>query len=68
MARLNIGAADITAAVRESSLKFSADGLSLYNGNFTIYKPIYEKFESGAEPDQNTDFYSNLIYKLDTAL
>lgn len=68
MARLNIGAADITAAVRESSLKFSADGLSLYNGNFTIYKPIYEKFESDEKPDQNTDFYSNLIYKLDTAL
>lgn len=68
MAKLNIGAADITAAVRESSLKFSADGLSLYNGNFAIYKPTYKKFEDENQPNQNTDFYTNLIYKLDTDL
>lgn len=68
MAKLNIGAADITAAVRESSLKFSADGLSLYNGNFIIYKPTYTKFKDETKPNQNTDFYTNLIYKLDTDL
>lgn len=68
MAKLNIGAADITAAVRESSLKFGADGLSLYNGNFAIYKPTYKKFEDENKPNENTDFYVNLIYKLDVDL
>lgn len=38
MARLSLNAADIVASIRDASLKFSADGLSLRNGAFQIYR------------------------------
>jgi hypothetical protein len=36
MAKLNIGANSINMAIRDSSLKFSANGLALQNGDFII--------------------------------
>ena len=54
MATLNIGAKDITAAIRDSSLQFSADGLKLEKGHFTICDSTYtqqtltkEQFDAG---------------------
>lgn len=36
MAKFSINAADITAAIQEAEMKFSAEGLTLRNGTFTI--------------------------------
>lgn len=41
MAQLSINASDIVAAIRDSSLEFSANGLSLTNGDLTIYDYTY---------------------------
>ena len=43
MAKLNINAADITASIQDASLKFSANGLQLDNGDFVIVNPNYIK-------------------------
>lgn len=43
MAQLNIGANSINMAIRNSSLEFSSDGLSLQNGDFVIFDENEEK-------------------------
>lgn len=43
MAKLNIGANSINMAIRDSSLKFSANGLALQNGDFIISDANGEK-------------------------
>lgn len=49
MAQLHIGAAGISAAIREASLKFDATGLSLQNGDFRIIKNIFQQSELDEE-------------------
>ena len=57
MAELNLNAADITASIQKSKLKFSADGLSIYNGGIKIFP---------SEESDNPSFYvdnGNLVLK-----
>lgn len=60
MAKLNIGANDIVASIRDTSLKFSSDGLDLVNGDFSIYDFVYKPIILTAE-----SFETNKYYKLD---
>ena len=63
MAQMVIGANSIGMAVRDSSLKFSADGLALVNGDFAIYKTeIKEGDEIFYADDQGNLVLKGVIY------
>lgn len=63
MAKMVIGANSISMAVRESTLEFSADGLALVNGDFTIYKTeIKEGDEIFYADDQGNLVMKGTIY------
>ena len=53
MAKLNIGANGINAAIGNSTLRFGADGLQVRNGSFKIFKPYYREEEILNEADFN---------------
>lgn len=62
MAKLHIGANDIMASVLEASLRFSAKGLEIDNGDFIIYNPTYK--QESISPD--TDFALKEYYILNS--
>jgi hypothetical protein len=62
MAQLNIKADGIVASMREASLEFSAEGLKLQNGDFSIWDTTYNKLDllvltSDTVPQQDKKYY-----------
>lgn len=63
MAHLAIGINDIVASVNKSSLRFSAEGLSLNNGDFVIKKPKYTLLGNISKDDY--DRKNEYLYYID---
>jgi hypothetical protein len=62
MAKLNIGATDIVASILNSTMRFSAEGLEVGNGDFRIYNPdCYRKIQLD-ETQYNTDYNNGKYY------
>ena len=62
MAKLHIGSSSIAAAIRDSSLEFSANGLRLDGGDLVITKKVYTKVDNLNSENFEPDIY----YKLDS--
>jgi hypothetical protein len=59
MAKLNIGAAGIVASIRDASLKFDADGLTVQNGYFVIER---EYARAIPQPTSDEEFRQKVYY------